>query len=138
MASKAPVAPIYQPRRDRRWRRRRERRQAQPTPSIAALLTVIPSLERAQLSRLVHRMIDRMDTIDGDADFEDATNAEDDFRLTGQVLSLFGERGPGCPLSDPGGGNVEDEGQTNEIAPYTGPIATAWSRNLADERGPAL
>ena len=47
-------------------RRRRDKRQPQPVPRLAALLTVIPSLSRPELGRLVQRMIDHMDQMDGD------------------------------------------------------------------------
>lgn len=72
MASKAPKAPVYRRRHDRRaWLPGHDRRRQQPAPTVTALLTVIPSLPRAELSRLVHRMIDRMDDIDGNPDQED-------------------------------------------------------------------
>lgn len=71
MASKAPRARAYQPRRNPVTRRRRDKRQPQPVPTLAALLTVIPSLSRPELGRLVQRMIDRMDDMDGDPDLED-------------------------------------------------------------------
>ncbi|WP_301074311.1 hypothetical protein [Sphingomonas sp.] len=49
------------------------------------LFAKIPSLPRAELSRLTERMIDRMDEIDGEADLEadgdelDGSMAEDEF-----------------------------------------------------------
>ncbi|KKW92944.1 hypothetical protein [Sphingobium chungbukense] len=125
MASKAPrSAPI--PRVTRRRRLRRDKRQPQPVPTLAALLTVIPSLSRAELGRLVQRMIDHMDQMDGDPDLEQEGMEDDWVRHKAD--------GPGCPISDPGGGNVEDEGQINEVAPYTGPIAVSTARTAA-ERG---
>jgi len=102
MASKAPRAKAYQPRRDRTWRRRRDKRQPQPVPTLAALLTVIPSLSRPELGRLVQRMIDRMDEMDGDNDLEpngdelDGSMGEDDFCDHSTYAP-----GPGCPIADP-------------------------------------
>lgn len=55
----------------------------QPEP-IDVLLAAIPGLPRALLDRLTARMIERLDEIDGNPDDED---------------------------DDPGGGNVEDEGE---------------------------
>jgi hypothetical protein len=55
------------------WRRRRARPWARPNDldTANALLALIPSLPRSALSRLTMQMIDRMDEIDGDPDFED-------------------------------------------------------------------
>lgn len=33
-----------------------------------------------------------------------------------------GASGPGCAISDAGGGNVEDEAQLDDVRPYTGPL----------------
>lgn len=74
--------------------------QALPLP---AMLATIPSLPRPVLSRLVARMIDRIDELDGDTDIEangdelDGSMAEDDFHA--QNHNWRGE--PGCPVSDP-------------------------------------
>lgn len=72
------------------------------------LLSIIPSLPRHALDRLVDRAIDQMDTEDGDGDLEwncdelDGTGGEDDFIDRGSGLrGLWG--GPGCPVGDPGG-----------------------------------
>ena len=102
MASKAPCARAYQPRRNRTWRRRRDRRTVQPVPTLAALLTVIPSLSRPELGRLVHRMIEHMDEMEGDTDLEpngdelDGSMGEDDFCDHSTFMA-----GPGCSISDP-------------------------------------
>jgi hypothetical protein len=69
------------------WVRRRTRRwvRADNVAHAGMLFAAIPSLPRAELSRLTERMIDRMDEIDGDADFEadgdelDGSMGEDDF-----------------------------------------------------------
>ncbi|HVL77877.1 MAG TPA: hypothetical protein VM346_01165 [Sphingomicrobium sp.] len=80
---------------------------AHQTPPLDVALSVIPSLPRPLLSRLVLRAIERLDELDGDPDFEE-NDAEDSF-----VLSWWASHttGPGCPASDPGGGNVEDAGE---------------------------
>ncbi len=61
-------------------------------------------------------MIERLDEIDGDPDFQDTegdeldgSGAEDDF-----CDQPNWKAEAGCPLSDPGGGNVEDEGEAIE------------------------
>lgn len=36
-----------------------------------------------------------------------------------------GASGPGCSISDPGGGNVENEGQINEVPAYSEPLPTS-------------
>ncbi len=61
---------------------------------VSSALSVIPSLPRPFLSRLVDRAIERLDEIDGDADLEDGRDDDEE--------------------DDPGGGNVEDEGEAAE------------------------
>lgn len=39
-----------------------------------------------------------------------------------RVQYTRGASGPGCAISDEGGGNIEDEPQINEVKPYTGPL----------------
>lgn len=72
---------------------------------LDTMLATIPSLPRPMLARLVSRMIEQMDEIDGDPDTEQ-NGDEDDF-----LLHL--SDGPGCPISDAGGGNCEDEGESD-------------------------
>lgn len=100
MASKAPRVSPYRPRRDRTWKRRRDRRHTQAAPTLTALLTVIPSLTRAELGRMVQRMIDRMDVMDGDTDSEDGNDLEDDFNLS-DYAQRYGCGGAGCEISEP-------------------------------------
>jgi hypothetical protein len=91
------------------WRRLRRRRWSRPLPLLGpeAMLAFIPSLPRAELARITERLIDRLDTLDGDPDLElhgdelDGSNGEDDF----QDHDASWLRLPGCPISDPG----EDE-----------------------------
>lgn len=90
--------------------------------SLSAALAMIPSLPRPVLSRLVIRMIQRIDDIDGDPDFQqsdgdelDFNDAEDDFCNH----SGWGSEA-GCPIADPGeegdhgGGDVGDEGEAED------------------------
>ena len=78
------------------------------------LLSIIPSLPRHALDRLVERAIDHMDDQDGDGDLEpngddlDGTGAEDDFIDYGGTLGVSWS-GPGCAVGDPGG--CEHDGQ---------------------------
>lgn len=69
---------------------------------LSVLLSAIPSLPRAVLSRLTERMIDRLDAMDGDPDLEPngddertGDEGEPDFRRTRC------NKGPGCPIADP-------------------------------------
>ena len=55
-------------RRNPQWRR--DRRARPSMASLEAALAVIPNLPRPLLDRLTQRMIDRLDTIDGDPDRE--------------------------------------------------------------------
>jgi hypothetical protein len=65
------------------WPRRQRRRwvRGDDAATVGQMLAVIPSLPRAELSRLTERLIDRMDELDGDADAElehDVDDANDD------------------------------------------------------------
>lgn len=62
------------------WVRRRARRwvRTNNVGHAAMLFAVIPSLPRAELSRLTERMIDRMDEIDGDPDLEHLREDDED------------------------------------------------------------
>lgn len=73
-------------------------------------LAVIPSLPRPALERLVQRLIDRLDDMDGpteDIEDDDPAGMMDEDELTtgpGHYIehgTTF--EGPGCPLADPGG-----------------------------------
>ncbi len=62
------------------WVRRRGRRwiRSNDLGHAAMLFAAIPSLPRAELSRLTERMIDRMDEIDGDPDLEHLRDDDED------------------------------------------------------------
>lgn len=73
---------------------------------LAIALSVIPSLPRPLLSRLVTRAIEHLDDLDGDADLEDDSEdyggdeGEPDFRR--RRRHRRNESGPGCAIADPG------------------------------------
>ena len=60
-----------QPRHALRHPQRAARRRTRATACLDALLTVIPSLPRPALARIVQKAINRMDDLDGDPDRED-------------------------------------------------------------------
>ncbi len=66
------------------WRGGDEATVPHEAASLEVLLSALPSLPRPLLARLTTRLIERLDEIDGNPDDED---------------------------DDPGGGNVEDEGE---------------------------
>lgn len=72
---------------------------------LDVVLSVIPSLPRALLARLVERAIECLDDMDGDPDVEpngdetDHSGGEDDCDPTCERIRGLG---PGCPLSEPG------------------------------------
>ncbi|MEV5020721.1 hypothetical protein MRBLMA1_000519 [Sphingobium sp. LMA1-1-1.1] len=66
---------------------------------------------RAAIEAEIERLIELLNFADGDSDLEDGTDSEDDFTFTPYALGYGERRGPGCEVSDPGGGNVEDEGE---------------------------
>lgn len=84
---------------------------------LDSLLAILPSMPRPVLARLTARLIEQMDLIDGDPDEQqsdgdelDYNGSEDDFIEHGQGWL----QAAGCPIADPGGGNVEDEGERAE------------------------
>lgn len=85
---------------------------AAPSPMPAAM-AILSRFDREKLAAFVEIAIDLADAMDGDTDLEpsgdelDGTGGEDDFcdHNAGATPD------PGCQISDPGGGNVEDEGE---------------------------
>lgn len=77
------------------------------TLPLDLILDAIPSLPRPLLARMVQRMIDRIDEMDGDTDVEpngdeqDGNQSEDDFMDHGEGW----KQEPGCPIADPGEGS---------------------------------
>jgi hypothetical protein len=102
---------------------------------VAPLLRMLASFDRPKVEAFLEVGVALLDLIDGDADDEaedrggetvpvrdnldeppledegdpdlEETDAEDSFVLSGQALAYAS--GPGCPISDPGGGLNEDD-----------------------------
>lgn len=112
------------PRRSRHRRNpqfRRDRRPKIAFASLEAALAIIPTLPRSMLARLTERMIDRMDEIDGDPDFEpeeDVDGAHDDG--CGPVLinghKVWGSELDGWMSKLPVYGIDQSRGPTNALA----------------------
>ena len=84
-------------------------------------LAILPTLPRPYLARLVANAIDLMDRLDGDADLEpEVTEQDDEPEIDDEP-----------ELDDHGGGNVEDEGESESglvhaaygIDQSTGPLS---------------
>jgi hypothetical protein len=95
-------------------------RRASRLPADLAL-SLIPSLSRAHLERLVQQLIDRIDEMDGDSDLEaeetDQSGGEDDCSQT------FHD-GPGCPISDPAN---DDDREDDRCDWERSDVAPTWS-----------
>lgn len=84
-------------------------------------LSLIPSLPRPALERLVQCLVDGLDDMDSDRDLEpdgdelDGNSAEDDFMDHGQGW----KDEPGCPVSDPGGYSVGEGNDPRRLPPPT-------------------
>ncbi len=135
MATRAPIArpaPRHAPRRS--WRR--DRRRSPHGAQLEAMLTVLPSLPRPALARLVQRVIDRMDDMDGDPDLDwngdelDGSMGEDDFHP--QIANWQGF--PGCPVSDPPEEDCEDRCMTGDDG--RAPVWVSGVRYWGYEREP--
>ena len=95
-------------------------------PAAPTVLQVLGRFDRQSLASFITVAIDLLDVVDGDNDAEpngdeqDGNASEDEFMHHGHSL--------GCPIADPGedddpgGGNVEDEGE-NADAEDTGEVA---------------
>jgi len=87
-------------------------------------LTVIPSLPRAALERLVQRAIDHLDALDGDTDVEpeetDQSGGEDD---CDRIYHL----GPGCPCAD-SDLSVDDGMEDDQSDVERSRVAPVWER----------
>ena len=76
----------------------------QRTPPLDAALAILPSLPRPVLARLVCRMIEQLDQMDGDPEAEEL-DQEDSFALSWYTTGYIGA---GCPVSDCDTG-IEDD-----------------------------
>lgn len=81
--------------------------------ALDAALRAIPALPPRLLYRFVARAIERLDELGGDPELEDATCAEDE-GITWVAANYSSGDYPGCPVGDPGGGNVDDRGGEQE------------------------
>lgn len=100
-------------------------------------LEIIPSLPRPVLERMVARMIDRLDELDGDPDIEpngdeqDHSGGEDDCDPSCDRIRGLGA---GCPLGDPDeierdGGQPIYDGEDQSVIILPGPkgyVPTRW------------
>ena len=80
---------------------------AAPMPAIARILA---RFERDQLAGFIAVALDLIDTLDGDADLEDATDLEDDHALSRLATGYDSGRGPGCEVADTGEEDDQDTG----------------------------
>jgi hypothetical protein len=86
---------------------------------LSAVLASLPSYPRPIIERLVTRLIDKLDTEDGDQDVEcngdelDFNQAEDDFE---EYSCSHVDMGAGCPVSDAG-----ENGHDAEIQSWSNP-----------------
>ena len=69
-------------------------------PPMPAVARILARFERDQLAGFVAVALDLIDTLDGDPDFEDATDLEDDHALSPQALGY--DTGAGCEVADTG------------------------------------
>lgn len=94
-------------------------------PSAALLESAIRRLSRDALADLCEQLIDRLDTMDPDPDFEtdgdelDGTGAEDDFWSRNDGALIY----PGCPISDPGEDSDSDYCEASDDRGSIGPNA---------------
>lgn len=78
-----------------------------PAADIRMLADMLVSMQQA-CAQAAAALIERLDEEDGDPDLENATDLEDDHAISPLALS-YAAGGPGCAISDAGGGGVCDE-----------------------------
>ena len=88
-------------------------------PSAALLESAIRRLPRDALADLCQQLIDRMDAMDPDPDFEE-TDAEDGFCLSGRAQA---QAGPGCAVSDANEDSDSDYCEASDDRGSSGPNA---------------
>jgi len=88
-------------------------------PSAALLESAIRRLPRDALADLCQQLIDRMDAMDPDPDFEE-TDAEDGFYLSVRAQA---QTGPGCAVSDPNEDSDSDYCEASDDRGSGGPNA---------------
>ncbi|WP_203309625.1 hypothetical protein [Sphingomonas beigongshangi] len=91
--------------------------------SAEQMLAAIPSLPRPTLARLVDQMIDRLDELDGDADYEDNGDAEPiDEREPDEEFGLIA----GSPVAAPPSALSQN---------FAGNMPTRWRLSIATGAG---
>ena len=88
-------------------------------PSAALLESAIRRLPRDALADLCQQLIDRMDAMDPDPDFEEV-DAEDGFSFSGRAQA---QTGPGCAVSDPNEDSDSDYCEASDDRGSSGPNA---------------
>lgn len=78
--------------------------------SPVTLPNLLSTFDRNTLASAIEVLVAVVDAMDGDADQEDGTDLEDDFRLTDLAMGFDRGRGPGCDVSDTGEDDGEDRG----------------------------
>lgn len=68
----------------------------------------LPAMTREAIENQIEVLIAFLDALDGDPDC-DEDDAEDAFGFSMIATCYYLDDGPGCAISDPGGGNCEDE-----------------------------
>lgn len=69
-------------------------------PNMPAVARILSHYDRESLEAFLSVALDLLDAMDGDADGEDATDAEDDHVLSPMALA-YGADVPGCAISEP-------------------------------------
>lgn len=84
-----------------------------PMPAVTRILT---RFDRPKLEGFVEVAIGLLDVIDGDADEEWDPRNEGEPAYDQRSFAFLNQYadGPGDSVSDPGGGNVEDEGEPED------------------------
>ncbi|MEH6789665.1 hypothetical protein [Parasphingorhabdus sp.] len=85
---------------------------------VAPILRLLGDLDREKLEAFIEISVALLDAYDGDPDLEangdeqDGVYCEDEFADMNGMNHPDGYRGPGCPISDPGG--CEHDGREHE------------------------
>lgn len=102
-------------------------------PPTLRFMMGVEQAHPSAIDAMLEQAIAEYDSIEGDPDMEDGTDAEDEFVLGENALQWGRWHGAGCPIGDPGGGAVDDEGEAideREIEQMHDDVPTVAVRDL--------
>ena len=105
-------------------------------PPMPAVARILARFEREQLAGFIAVALELLDTLDGDADLENASDLEDDHALSPLALGFESGRGPGCEISDGRGDQAWIEWTTMRGPQKRGPSVLSGQEDDEEDDAP--